>query len=147
MADEEPGQEWSTDQPPREQPAAKKAAKKAAAPKRKATPSSIPPLATQLAFPYMLIGDLTARRLPITGQVIQQQAPACGAAWDQFLYRFPSLRAKIEEGAIATDILALIMAHLPIIQCAREEIAAQQAQAQGYDGGIGNQAEQPAAAA
>jgi hypothetical protein len=48
--------------------------------------------------------------------------------------RYPALREKIEQGMIAGDIVALIMAHLPIIQAAREETQRLQEQ-QAWDAG------------
>ena len=40
------------------------------------------------------------------------------------MLRYPKLREKIEQGAVAADVVNLVMAHMPIIQTAREELAA-----------------------
>ena len=72
-----------------------------------------------------------------TQHLFAVQAGPCAAAWDQFLMRYPALRDKIEQGAVAADVVNLVMAHVPIVQVAREEMAMLQAQQAGYDGGIG----------
>lgn len=79
------------------------------------------PLQKQLEFPYMILSNMTAQKLPATSRALAAQAVPCAAAWDNFLLRYPALREKIETGMIATDIVALLMAHIPIIQAAREE--------------------------
>lgn len=122
------------DEPPKPRRAA---AKKKAAPKAGGIP-----LAVQLELPYKLLGDVArSRGLGATGNVLYAQAPVCAAAWDQFLMRYPALREKLESGMVAQDIIVLIMAHVPIVQVAREEIATIQAQqTQSYDGGLGGNA-------
>ena len=105
-----------------------------APPKRGPKPTSgMPSLREQLEVPYRLAGTALATRMPVTSGVIYAQAGPCAAAWDQFLLRYPALREKIEQGAVAADIVNLIMVHVPILQVAREEIAAQQAAAQSFD--------------
>ena len=103
----------------------------------KATPAGIP-LKVQLELPYKLLADVSATRMPATSVALRNQAPACAAAWDQFLLRYPSVRETLEKGMIAGDILGLIMAHLPIIEAMRMEVAANQARAQAemYGDGI-----------
>lgn len=131
-------EEWTKDAPPK----ARAAKKTGAHAKGSAAKPKQLSLAKQLEFPYMLLSQAAAGQMPATSKVLAQQAPVCAAAWDQFLLRYPALREKIEQGAIAGDIVVLIMAHMPIVQVAREEMAFRQAQAaaaQGYDGGI-NQA-------
>lgn len=110
--------EFSTDLPP--QPKKAKATTKKAGPRHAKTAMGIS-LQDQLAFPYHLLGDVAANRLPMTSNMLHAQAPVCAAAWDQFLLRYPSLREKIEQGMVATDIVMLIMAHVPIVQAMREE--------------------------
>ena len=128
--------EFTKDEPPR---ARKAGAAKKAAPKK--TSGAIPPLSVQLQVPYKLAATGLRTRLPVTAQVIDAQAGPCAAAWDQFLLRYPGLRDKIEQGAVAADIVNLVMVHLPILQIAREELAnQQQAAQQTYDGGLGAQA-------
>ena len=100
---------------------------RAAGPKPKPS-SGMPSLREQLEIPYRLASAGLAPRLPNTAAVIGAQAGPCAAAWDQFLLRYPKLREKIEQGAVAADIVNLVMAHMPILPMAREEIAAQQAQ-------------------
>lgn len=127
---------FSVDEPPKIR---KGAARTKPAPLRRPSPGAAVPLAVQLQMPYLLASDLSRTRLPRTSGVLREQAPMCGAAWDQFLRRYPALREKIEQGMIATDIVGLILAHLPIITVAREEIAAQAMEAQrmaGYAGGV-----------
>jgi transcriptional regulator with XRE-family HTH domain len=102
-----------------EKPKPKSQPKKSAGP-RHAYKSGMS-LADQLQFPYMILSNATANRLPQTSKALAQSAGPCAAAWDNFLMRYPALREKIETGMIAGDIVALIMAHLPIIQAAREE--------------------------
>jgi transcriptional regulator with XRE-family HTH domain len=110
-------------------------------PRKKSGPTGIPSLRVQLEMPYRLGATALAGRLPVTAGVMNQQAGPCAEAWDVFLLRYPKLREKIEQGAVAADIVNLVMAHVPIIQVAREEIAAQQlAATQTYDGGLGTQA-------
>jgi hypothetical protein len=138
-----PEPEFSEDEPPRARPAKKQAAKKQAAPKRAAASGAGIPLSVQLAFPYEILSNLTAQRLPHTSNMLHAQAPVCGQAWDNFLRRFPALREKIESGMIAGDVVALLMAHIPIIQTMRAETVNLQEQMAHYEGGIGNQ---PAAA-
>jgi len=99
------------------------------------------PLAVQLQLPYNLLSNVTAAKLPVTSQVLAEQAAPCAAAWDQFLLRYPALREKIEQGMIAGDVIALIMAHLPILAAAREEIQARAQMAEQH----GNRPYQPAA--
>jgi transcriptional regulator with XRE-family HTH domain len=119
-------------------------AKKSAGPKKSAAPKSGQfTLAQQLEFPYQLAANFLGPRLPSTAQVIHQQAPMCAAAWDQFLYRYPALREKIESGMIASDIVALLMAHAPIFQMAVAETNAinrERVEQASYDGGIGSAA-------
>ena len=129
-----PDEEYSRDTRPTPR---KNAGKTKRAPKR-APSTAIVPLSVQLELPYRLLSDVTRNQLPVTSQVLRQQAGPCAEAWDLFLMRYPALREKIEQGMIAADVVALIMAHLPILQAAREEIAAR-AQAQreaGYAGGV-----------
>lgn len=114
-------------------------------PKRPRGPAALP-LTVQLQFPYQLAADATRNRLPATSAMLVRQAAPCAAAWDRFLLRYPSLRKKIEEGAIATDVVALIMAHVPIVTTAREELAAQRAQMESYEGGLAPHQPQHAAA-
>ena len=127
--------EFSKDAPPR----AKKAAAKKAAPKR-GPAAGIPSLRVQLELPYKLAAAGLRPRLPATATTIDAQAGACAAAWDTFLLRYPALREKIEQGGVAADIVNLVMAHAPILQVAREEIAAQQLMEQTYAGGLDGQA-------
>ena len=89
----------------------------------------MPSLRVQLEMPYRLGATALATRLPYTSGMLNQQAGPCAEAWDVFLMRYPKLREKIESGAVAADIVNLVMAHVPILQVAREEIAAQQAAA------------------
>ena len=123
----------STDKPPR--------AKKATGAKKAAPKSGMPSLQTQLQMPYMLASTALRGRLPATSNALAVQAGPCAAAWDQFLLRYPGLRDKIEQGAVAADVVNLVMAHVPIVQVAREEMAlmAQMAETT-YDGGIGGTA-------
>lgn len=153
MATTEDG--WSEDAKPdnaAKKPGTKSAAKKRTAQKRTGTTrgakSATIPLAVQLELPYLILGDVVGRKLPSTGGALKQQAPQCAQAWDQFLLRYPSLREKLEQGMVAGDVVALLMAHMPIIQMAREEsawMAQQRAQQQGYDGGIGPEPDAAAA--
>ncbi len=129
-----PDDEFSTDEPPRPRAtAAKKTAKKQAAPKPTAGGFT---LAQQLELPYHLVGDLARTRMPQTAMALHMNAAAAGAAWDRFLMRYPSLRAKIETGMIGADVLALVMVHVEILRVAREEIAAQRAVLEHYEGGL-----------
>ena len=123
----------STDRPPR--------AKKATGAKKAAPKAGMPSLQTQLQMPYMLASTALRGRLPATSNALAVQAGPCAAAWDQFLLRYPALRDKIEQGAVAADVVNLVMAHVPIVQVAREEMAlmAQMAEPT-YDGGIGGSA-------
>jgi hypothetical protein len=136
----EMAEQFSEDEPPRPR---KQAPEKKAAPKRTGSSAGGIPLAKQLEFPYEILSNLTAQRLPHTSAVLHAQAGPCAAAWDNFLRRFPALREKIESGMIAGDVVALLMAHIPIVQVMRAETAALQEQMQGYAGGID---QQPAAA-
>lgn len=112
-------------------------AKKAAPKQRPAPKVAAIPLAAQLELPYKIIGDIAGYRgLPQTRGILYQQAPLCAQAWDTFLMRYPALREKIEQGMIAGDIVGLIMAHVPIVQVARMEIAERQAAMEGYTGGL-----------
>jgi transcriptional regulator with XRE-family HTH domain len=86
----------------------------------------MPPLTVQLEMPYKLGATALRTRLPYTAAALDAQAGPCAQAWDQFLMRYPKLREKIEQGAVAADIVNLVYAHLPIVTTAREEIAAQQ---------------------
>ena len=123
----------STDKPPR--------VKKAAGARKSAAPKGMPSLQAQLQMPYKLAAAGLRTRLPNTAQMLEVQAGPCAAAWDQFLLRYPGLRDKIEQGAVAADIVNLVMAHVPIVQVAREEMAIQAAMMdQTYDGGLGGQA-------
>lgn len=135
----QPEDGWTQDQPPAgEKPRRPSRPKGSTGGKRRAPKTAAIPLSQQLQLPYLLLSDVTRSRLPVTSGALYQQAPICAQAWDQFLMRYPALREKIESGMIAGDVVALVMAHLPIIQAAREEIAAQAAAQQaGYDGGIG----------
>lgn len=129
---------FAQDEPPAIKPAKAKRTRKKAPAK-----SAGLPLSVQLQFPYQLLANATATQLPTTSGVLLQQAQPCAEAWDQFLMRYPAFREKLEQGMVATDIIALVMAHLPIIQCAREEMAARQSQQSGqagYAGGIDGQA-------
>ena len=104
---------------------------------RSAGPSAASfPLAVQLQLPYRLLSNVTASRLPVTSGVLAAQAGPCAEAWDQFLMRYPALREKIEQGMIAGDLVALIMAHLPILAAAREELAARARAMESYEGGV-----------
>jgi transcriptional regulator with XRE-family HTH domain len=106
----------------------KAAAQKKAAPKS----SGMPSLRLQLEMPYRLAGTALTTRMPYTAGMLQQQAGPCAEAWDTFLLRYPKLREKIEQGAVAADVVNLVMAHMPIIQTAREELAAIQMANQGF---------------
>jgi transcriptional regulator with XRE-family HTH domain len=97
--------------------------------KKAGAPAGMPSLRVQLEMPYRLGATALATRLPYTSGMLNQQAGPCAEAWDVFLMRYPKLREKIESGAVAADIVNLVMAHVPILQVAREEIAAQQAAA------------------
>jgi transcriptional regulator with XRE-family HTH domain len=108
------------DEPPKPR---KAAAAKKAGPKS----SGMPSLRLQLEMPYKLGATALQTRLPHTAAVINMQAGPCAEAWDTFLLRYPKLREKIESGAVAADIVNLVMVHVPIVQMAREELAAQQA--------------------
>lgn len=113
------------------------------APAKKAAPrgsSGMPSLRLQLEMPYRLGATALSTRMPATAGVLQRQAGPCAEAWDVFLLRYPKLREKIEQGAVAADIVNLVMVHMPILQMAREEIAAQQMAAQNYEGGLGQSA-------
>lgn len=127
--DDERGPEpaHSVDRPPRPRQKSKN--------KATANPSAFP-LAVQLQLPYRLLSNATASRLPVTSGVLAAQAGPCAEAWDQFLMRYPALREKIEQGMIAGDVVALIMAHLPILTAAREELAARAAAMESYEGGV-----------
>jgi hypothetical protein len=128
-------QQFSQDEPP--QPRKQQAAKKQAAPKQPAAPKGgAIPLAVQLQLPYHLLGDVTANRLPQTSMALHANAAAAAAAWDRFLMRYPSIREKIEQGMIGADVLALVMVHVEILRVAREEITAQQAAMEHYEGGL-----------
>jgi len=85
------------------------------------------PLKVQLEYPYRLAGTFaTSRGLPYTGQTLDRVAPQAAAAWDQFLQRWPDLHEMLEKGMIASDVIALVMVHLEIVQAARSELAARQ---------------------
>ena len=131
MADDDGGTTHSTDDEPTpfRRPAKAKPGPKAGP---KFTSAKGIPLAVQLQLPYNLLSNVTAARLPVTSQVLAQQARPCAEAWDTFLLRYPALREKIEQGMIAGDVIALIMAHLPILAAAREEIAARAQMAEQY---------------
>ena len=118
---------YRTDLPPRPKAAAKSS--------KGSSPAGIP-LAVQLQLPYRLLANVTASRMPATSHILEVQAGPCADAWDQFLMRYPALREKIEQGMIAGDVIALIMAHLPIVQIAREEIAARARAMESYEGGV-----------
>ncbi len=109
------------DEPPQPRKATG-ATKKRAAPKSTGMPS----LRLQLEMPYRLGATALQTRLPHTAGVLNMQAGPCAEAWDTFLLRYPKLREKIESGAVAADIVNLVMVHVPIVQMAREELAAQQ---------------------
>lgn len=133
-----PEDEYSTDEPPAPK---KAAAKKQAAPKKIAPPRGMPGIQTQLEVPYHLGATLMrSRGLVFTAEVMDRQAGPCAAAWDEFLKRYPKLREKIESGMVAADIVTLIMVHMPIVQTAREEIAARQQAMEHYEGGIASTA-------
>jgi len=124
-------QEFSQDRPPRPREKAKDKPRASAA----AGAASFP-LAVQLQLPYKLLSNATAARLPVTSQVLAIQAGPCAEAWDQFLMRYPALREAIERGMIAGDVMALVMAHLPILTAAREELAARARAMETYEGGV-----------
>ncbi len=136
-----PDDEFSTDEPPRPRAtAAKKTAKKQAAPKPTAGGFT---LAQQLELPYHLVGDLARTRMPQTAMALHMNAAVKLARHratinrvKRFLMRYPSLRAKIETGMIGADVLALVMVHVEILRVAREEIAAQRAVLEHYEGGL-----------
>ncbi len=125
--------EFTKDEPPKPR---KAAGAKKAAPRPK---TGMPSLQVQLAMPYQLAATALSGRMPATANALAAQAGPCAAAWDQFLLRYPKLREKIEQGAVAADIVNLIYAHVPIVQVAREEMAmiqAMQQGGQGYAGGV-----------
>lgn len=76
----------------------------------------------QIKLIYDLVGTLTASRTPAVSGAIKRQASACAKADEQLLRRWPKLYAAMEQGLIAGDILAVFMAHYPILMAAREEI-------------------------
>lgn len=128
VPDGTPGDGPSKDAPPqpRKQQAKKSTGK---------APAGMPSLRLQLEMPYRLGATALQSRLPATAYCLNEQAGPCAAAWDTFLLRYPKLREKIEQGAVASDIVNLVMAHMPIVQVAREEIAAQQAAMANFVGG------------
>ena len=83
----------------------------------------------QLRLIYDLVGTLTASRTPMLSGAIKRQAGACAKADEQLLRRWPKLYAAMEKGLIAGDILAVFMAHYPILMAAREEIEARRLEA------------------
>ena len=99
--------------------------------------SALPSFESQVAFLYVLIGQLTAQRLPVTGNVIVAQSAACAKAWDAFLDRYPAVKEWMEKAGVAGDLVALFVAHWPIVEAARQELAVQQAQAGSYDAQAG----------
>lgn len=129
--------EFSTDEPPRTKkaPASKSGGRRASRGGAGSQAAGIP-LAAQLELPYRLGANFLQNRLPVTARTLDAQARPCAEAWDNFLKRYPALREKIEQGMIAGDVVALIMAHVPIIQAVRMEIAAQQMAEGHYEGGV-----------
>ena len=94
--------------------------------KAKSAPAaSGPSLVDQIEMVYNLGGQVAiSRGLPATGNVIGAQAHPCAVAWDQLLDAyFPGLKEMLEKGMVATSVVALIYAHIPIVQVARAEIA------------------------
>jgi len=92
------------------------------------------PLAKQLEYPYLLAGSFASSRgLPHTGDTLVRVAPQAAQAWDQFLQRWPDLHDMLERGMIASDVIALVMVHLEIVQAARVELAARQPRPDEYN--------------
>lgn len=116
----EGGQAFSKDEPPKA-PKRDRSRRSSSGAIRAKAPSGVP-LSVQLQLPYELGAMvLNSRGRPQTAQAVMAQAPACAAAWDRFLLRFPALREMIEKGAVGADVVALIMAHVPILEAARAE--------------------------
>lgn len=82
----------------------------------------------QIRLIYDLVGTLTASRTPMLSGAIKRQSGACAKADEQLLRRWPRLYAAMEQGLIAGDILAVFMAHYPILMAAREEIEQRRAE-------------------
>lgn len=110
-------------------------------PKKAPTVAQIP-VAKQIEMLYRLGGQAISPRLPVTANAVVGQAAMCGEAWDAVLRRYPAIYEFIQKGMIAGDIAALVIAHMPIIEAARMELAQRAAQEATYAGGI----EQPTAA-
>lgn len=102
-----------TDEPPRERPRGRHVAGGMPAPLS---------VQAQLELVYNLVGDLVRAPAPIASGAVKMQAHACAKADEQLLRRWPKLYEAIEKGAVAGDILAVFMAHYPILMAVREEI-------------------------
>lgn len=122
-------------------PPARRGRKPKGAPKQPAIVST-PPLRQQIEMVYRLGGQVVAARgMPVTGGVVNSQAPACAEAWDQLLDQyFPGVKEFLEKGMVAGSVIALIYAHIPIIHTARMEIQARQEQQQSYEPPVGSAA-------
>lgn len=90
----------------------------------------------QIRLIYELIGTLTASRTPAVSGAVKRQASACAKADEQLLRRWPKLYAAMEQGLIAGDILAVFMAHYPILMAAREEIESRRIEAMIREGEV-----------
>lgn len=131
-------QETEDDAPPRDtQPKTKRAAK---------APSGSMNVEAQIRLIYDLLGTLSASRTPVLSGAIKRQSAACAKADEQLLRRWPKLYAAMEQGLIAGDILAVFMAHYPILMAAREEMEMRRAEAAIREGEVfGGSQEQSAA--
>jgi hypothetical protein len=130
---DEPPAVRTTPSRPRGRPAGstrKRAGRKRGAHSLGTHPNPIP-LKQQLEYPYRLAGTFAhSRGLPYTGDTLIRVAPEAAEAWDNFLQRWPDLHDMLERGMIASDVIALVMVHLQIVQAARQELAQRQAQTQ-----------------
>ena len=100
----------------------------------------------QLRLIYDLAGTLTMSKTPAVGRALKANAGACAHADEQLLRRWPKLYAAMEKGLIAGDILAVFMAHYPILMGVREEIEERRRMAAIFEGEVPGGYQEPSAA-
>lgn len=100
----------------------------------------------QLNLIYNLVATLTASRVPGVSGAIKVNAARCAKADEQLLRRWPRVYEAMEKGMIAGDILAVFMAHYPILMALREEIEARRREQAILNGQVPGGVEEPVAA-
>lgn len=76
----------------------------------------------QFKLIYDLLATAMSSRAPVVSSAMHKQSSACAKADEQLLRRWPKLYEAMEKGLIAGDILAVVMAHMPILAAVRIEM-------------------------